>query len=296
MFKNPTSKKNVFFVISGVLVIISLISFFVRGFNYDIDFSGGTSFQIALGKEYTSDMEDTVNSIISEISGNTAQIQKTGDGTEMLIKTSELTNEQQTEVVEKLKESFGIDQSGILNVEKVGETVSKRLIGDSFKAVLIAIILMLIYITFRFDFQSGTSAVIALAQDVILMLGAYSLFQLPISTSFIAAVLTIVGYSINATIVVFDRVRENTKMMRKSSYNEIASKSIYQSYTRAINSSLTTLFTIGALYILGVTSIRQFALPIIIGIFCGTYSSLFIAPNFWAFWKESGVKGKRTGR
>jgi len=146
--------------------------------------------------------------------------------------------------------------------------------------------LMLIYITIRFDFQSGTSAVLALAHDVIIMLGFYALFGFTVNTGFIAAILTIVGYSINATIIVFDRVRENSRMMKKATPDEIADKAITSSYLRAINSSLTTLFTIGVLYVMGVASIKEFALPIIVGIVAGTYSSLFIAGPFWAWWKK----------
>ncbi|MBE7054848.1 MAG: protein translocase subunit SecF, partial [Ruminococcaceae bacterium] len=157
-------------------------------------------------------------------------------------------------------------------------------------AIALAIILMLLYITFRFDFQSGTSAVLALAHDVIIMLGFYSLFQFTVSTSFIAAILTIVGYSINATIIVFDRVRENNRLMRKATPDEVADNAIKSSYYRAINSSVTTLLTIGVLYVMGVDSIREFALPIIVGIIAGTYSSLFIAGPFWAWWKSADKK------
>jgi preprotein translocase SecF subunit len=179
-----------------------------------------------------------------------------------------------------------------INIDKVAASTSARLIGDTFKAVLIAIVLILIYISFRFDFKSGVCAIMALAHDVILMFGFYSVFQLTINTSFIAAVLTIIGYSINATIIVFDRIRENVRNMKKASFDEKASAGIKSSYTRTLFSSLTTLFTIGALYVFGVTSIREFALPIIVGIVCGAYSSLFVAPTFWGWWKSVSVKKK----
>ena len=170
-------------------------------------------------------------------------------------------------------------------MENVDGTVSGRLIGDSLKAIFLAVILMLLYITIRFDFQSGTCAVIALVHDVLIMLGAYAIFGFTVSTSFIAAILTIVGYSINATIIIFDRVRENNRTMKKATPDQIADNAITASYLRAINSSITTLFTIGVLYVMGVDSIKEFALPIIIGIVAGTYSSLFIAGPFWAMWK-----------
>ncbi len=177
-----------------------------------------------------------------------------------------------------------------INIDKVAASTSARLIGDTFKAVLLAIILILIYISIRFDFKSGVCAIMALAHDVILMFGFYSLFQLTVNTSFIAAVLTIIGYSINATIVVFDRVRENVRNMKKATFDEKAGAAIHSSYTRTLFSSLTTLFTIGALYVLGVSSIREFALPIIVGIVCGAYSSLFVAPTFWGWWKSVSIK------
>lgn len=206
------------------------------------------------------------------------------------VKTIELTNEQSDEVIEKIISTLKLKEDALLSNDKVSGTMSGRLIGDSFKAILLAIVLMLAYITIRFDFRSGTCAVLALAHDVIIMLGFYSLLGLTVNSGFIAAVLTIVGYSINATIVVFDRVRDNMRTMKKASNDAIADSAINASYLRAINSSLTTLFTIGVLYIMGVTSIKEFALPIIVGIIAGTYSSLFIAAPFWALWKNSSGK------
>ncbi len=197
---------------------------------------------------------------------------------------TEVAVEDTTEVVEEVK---GLEKAAI-SIDKVSATTSARLIGDTFLAVLIAIALMLVYIAWRFDFKSGVCAVIALAHDVILMFGFYSIFQFTMNTSFVAAVLTIIGYSINATIVVFDRVRENNRMMgKKATWDEKADKAITTSYTRTLYSSLTTLFTIGALFVLGVSSIQEFALPIIVGIVCGAYSSLFVAPTIWAIWKKS---------
>ena len=195
--------------------------------------------------------------------------------------------EDATDVVEEVK---ALEKAAI-SIDKVSATTSARLIGDTFLAVLIAIVLMLIYIAWRFDFKSGICAVIALAHDVVLMFGFYSVFQFTMNTSFVAAVLTIIGYSINATIIVFDRVRENARLMRKATYNEVADNAIKSSYFRAINSSITTLLTIGVLYVLGVDSIREFALPIIVGIVAGTYSSLFIAAPVWAVWEKATKKG-----
>lgn len=294
MFSSPTSKRKIFFSISGFLVVLSIILLFVRGLNYGIDFTGGNTLQFNLGKtQYSSKVEDQIRGIVKEASGsNDITIQKTGEN-DVSIKTVELTNEQSDKIIEDMKSAFNLKQKNVLANDKVSGTVSGRLIGDSLKAILLAIVLMLVYITFRFDFQSGSSAVLALTHDVMIMLGFYALFGFTVNTGFIAAVLTIVGYSINATIIVFDRVRENQRTMKKASFDEIADNAIRSSYFRAINSSLTTLFTIGVLYVMGVDSIREFALPIIVGIIAGTYSSLFIAGPFWAWWKASGKKNAR---
>ena len=335
MFKNPCANRKVFFTISIILVVVSVLSMALRGFNFGIDFTGGTTFEIEhIYKEYTGELEEDIQKMVLDVKSDASvQIQSVGtDG--IFIKTTELTNEESDLFVtallaylndeevsmdvtgsteEALEEALVVEEAteatepaeeeteaeavvdptylteSSVKTDKVSATTSARLIGDTFKAVLLAIILMLIYITIRFDFKSGLSAVLALAHDTILMFGFYSIFQLTMNTSFVAAILTIIGYSINATIIVFDRVRENNKMM-KGTYSEKADNAIVHSYTRTLYSSLTTLFTIGALYVMGVASIREFALPIIVGIVCGAYSSLFVAPTFWALWKESNKK------
>lgn len=288
---SPTGKRKVFFTISAILIVISIVLLFVKGLNYGIDFTGGSTLQFDLNKtKYSSSVESQIRDIVKKHADtNDITIQATGDKG-VSIKTIELTNEQSDAIIEDMKKEFNLKQKHLLANEKVSGTVSGRLIGDSVKAIILAIILMLVYITFRFDFQSGTSAVVALAHDIVIMLGFYSLFGLNVNTSFLAAILTILGYSINATIVVFDRVRENQRLMKKASYDEIADKAIKGSYLRAINSSLTTLFTIGVLYIMGVDSIKEFALPIIVGLVAGTYSSLFISGPFWAWWKGADKK------
>jgi len=288
---SPSANRKTFFIISGVLIILSIILLFTKGLTYGIDFTGGTTLQFDLGKtKFSADVESKIRDIVKENANtNDITIQKTGEKG-VSIKTIELENEQSDAVIEAVKKEFKLEQKHVLANEKVSGTVSGRLIGDSVKAIILAIILMLIYITIRFDFQSGTTAVMALAHDVIIMLGFYALFGFTVNTGFIAAVLTIVGYSINATIIVFDRIRENTRLMKKTSYDVIADSAVKASYFRAINSSLTTLFTIGVLYVVGVDSIKEFALPIIVGIVAGTYSSLFIAGPFWAWWKGSDKK------
>ena len=285
----PTAYRKIFFSISAILIVIGIVFLFINGLNLGIDFTGGTIFEFELGEtQYSKDVEAQISDIVKKHSAKAESIvQKTGDKA-VSIKTVELSNEQSEKVIDEITSAF--KGSKMIKNDMVNGTVSGRLIGDSLKAILLAVILMLIYITFRFDFQSGTSAVVALIHDVLIMLGFYAVFQVTVSTSFIAAILTILGYSINATIIVFDRIRENNRTMKKASPDEIADNAIRASYLRAINSSLTTLFTIGVLYVMGVDSIKEFALPIIVGIVAGTYSSLFIAGPFWALWKG----GKKT--
>ena len=241
---SPTAKRKIFFTISAVLVALSIILLFVRGLNFGIDFTGGNSIEIDMKKEIKnfSEVEETVEDIVkSQTKADNVIVQKTGSSG-ISIKTTEISNEESDAVVNEIKKKFSLSDENIISNEKVSAAVSGRLIADSLKAIFIAIILMLIYITIRFDLQSGASAVLALTHDVLIMLGFYALFGLTVNTSFIAAILTILGYSINATIVVFDRVRENNRTMRKASFDAIADDAIKSSYFRAINSSLTSAF------------------------------------------------------
>ncbi len=226
--------------------------------------------------------ENEVRDVLKGIEGVTvSSVVKSEDG--FVLKLNELDTEHASNVKTALADHFG--RIRISSEDKVSATVGAELWRNAITAVVIAALLMLVYITFRFELLSGLSAVLALVHDLLIMLSIYAIFQLPVGTSFIAALLTILGYSINATIVVFDRIRENTRYLKKESFKEIANKSIWQSMTRAINTSVTTLLTIVMVYILGVTSVRQFALPIIIGIICGTYSSVFLASSFWTMFR-----------
>ncbi|MGN0179147.1 MAG: protein translocase subunit SecF [Monoglobaceae bacterium] len=175
----------------------------------------------------------------------------------------------------------------------ISPTTGRDLARSALWMSILACLAILIYVTIRFEFTSGVVAVIALVHDVLILLGIYSIARISVDTNFIAAVLTVLGYSINNTIVIMDRIRENTRHARKESYAEIADKSILQTINRSINTTITTLLTIGMVYILGVSSIKQFALPIIIGIVIGFYSSVFDVGSLWATWKDAGVKSKK---
>lgn len=216
-----------------------------------------------------------------------SSVQKAGDGTHVIIKLMEIDTVTRDALCNILAGEYGLDLTNdLLGVSNVGASVSSDLRNAAILATMIAILLMLVYISFRFEVLSGLSAVICLAHDVFVMFAAYSIFQIPLNSTMIAAVLTILGYSINATIIVFDRVRENVRLHSKESFDDNVDRSIKQTLTRSINTTITTLFTIGMVYILGVDSIKQFALPIIVGIFAGLYSSVCLSGNIWAALKK----------
>ncbi|MDO5477623.1 MAG: protein translocase subunit SecF [Clostridia bacterium] len=307
---NFTKNSKIFAIVSLVLILAGVVGLIVNGgLNYGIDFTGGTNIQLSMKTDSyeivatTAEIED----VVKEALGG-AEVQAQSMGTDaIVIKTVELggylNEEGEAEATEgesdvekvfsaieaKYNVSIPEDER---NVTTISASTSKKILTDSLSATLLAVVLMLLYITIRFEFLSGAAAVIGLVHNIIIMIGAYALFRLPINNSFVAAVLTIVGYSINNTIVIFDRVRENVKKERKLSYKEIADRSVSQSLARTINSSITTLITIGMLYIMGVNSIREFALPIIIGIVAGTYSSIFLCAPIWVKMKSAFIKKK----
>jgi len=285
---NIVNKRNIFFAISLIVMIIGAVCFAVNGgLNTDIDFTGGTAIYVDLGTAFD---EIAIRDCINPVEGVTvSSVQKTGE-TSAVVKTTPIDTELRTKVTEALSAKF--TGSTVLSVDNVSANVGKELWSNAALSIAIAVILMLIYITFRFELLSGISAIIALAHDMLVMIAIYAIFRFPVNTSFIAAILTILGYSINATIVIFDRIRENTRFLKKETFGDIVNKSIWQSMGRSINTSITTLLTIVMVYILGVPSIKDFALPLIIGIIAGTYSSIFIAGQFWVLFKGKDTKAK----
>lgn len=197
---------------------------------------------------------------------------------------------------EEAAASTGALESGVRlkGMDDISPSSGQELARSAFWMSILACAAILVYITIRFEFTSGCVAIIALVHDVLLLLGIYSLFRWSVNINFIAAVLTVLGYSINNTIVIMDRIRENTRHSRKETYGEIANNSVWQTMTRSINTTITTLLTIGMVYVLGVASIKAFALPIIIGIVVGFYSSVFITGPLWATWRDSAVKAKKA--
>lgn len=293
------SKKAVFFVISGVLIIGGFVCMGINksssgnALNYSLEFLGGTSTTVTFPEDMTiEELDATVVPVIEEISGDpNVQTQKVQGSNEVIFKTKTLTVEQRDELNTALAEQFGVDEETIL-AETISSTVSSEMRSDAILAVLVSVICMLAYVWFRFkDVRFGASSVLALVHDVLVVLAFYAVAKVSVGNTFIACMLTIVGYSINATIVIFDRVRENMGLEgSKADLKELVNRSISQTLTRSIFTSLTTFIMVAVLYVLGVSSIKEFALPLMVGIACGAYSSVCLAGAMWYLMKTKIVK------
>lgn len=268
-----------FLGLSVVLVVLSLAVILTRGLNYGIDFSGGSLTQIKFEKVVSlaeiNSVLDNVAKNIPQLSGNNRKVQ-VSEGNTVIIRTQELTEAQKDALLESLNT---VGKYDIDKVEKVGASIGKELKTSAVYSLLIGAVLIVAYITVRFEFIFSLGAIIALIHDLIIAIGVISLLGYEVDTPFIAAVLTILGYSINDTIVVFDRIRENIKRKTKQklTFEELLDKSINQVMIRSINTSVTTLFAIIAILIFGGDSLRTFIVTLLVGILAGTYSSVFIA-------------------
>ena len=287
---NVIKSKWICLGISLVIILAGVVSFFVQGFNLDIDFTGGTTITVDMeGKSFNI---DDVEKLISDTLGFRASNVQKADG-DLLINISAdgkaLSPEQRETLFAAIKTNYILSEANEPSFDSIDPTIGKELRESAILSCIIALILMLAYITFRFDLWSGIAAVLSLAHNVFVLLAVYTIFQLNINTTFIAAILTIVGYSINDTIVTFDRIREIGRKVRKTPFSVIANKGVNETVTRSIFTSVTTLLTIVVLYVIGVTSIKEFALPSIVGIIVGTYSSIFIASPIWVMFKKDNV-------
>ena len=266
--------------------------------NYSLEFTGGTSMTVNFEERYDlAKAESDILPVIAKaanISEADVQVQNVQNSNEIVFKTSELSNDQREAVQTALEDNFKIKE---FNMENISSTISSEMQRNAIVSVLIATILMLIYIAIRFsDVKFGAAAVVALLHDVLVVFAVYSIGRLSVGNTFIACMLTIVGYSINATIIIFDRIRENMVTMSKDNYATIVDTSISQTLTRTIYTSLTTFVMVFVLYIMGVTSIKEFALTLMCGIVCGAYSSVCITGPLWYMLKtKMGKEDKNTG-
>ena len=298
-------KRAIFFIIALVFALSAPIAMAYHGsndgshLNYSLEFAGGTAATVEFGEEYSlEDLENEVKPVVAEITGdNDITFQQVQDSTQVIIKTRELSIDERASLNTALTESFNVSEDGV-DYENISATISNDMRSSAIRAAIIVVICMLIYIWIRFrDLRFASSSVIALIHDLLVVLAFYAVFRLSVGSQFIAVMLTILGYSINATIVIFDRIRENLKVMKGEDYKGIVNASITQTLTRSAYTTLTTFISIFVLYLIGVPSIKEFALPIIIGLIAGAYSSIFISGNLWYVMKTRlGKKAAKTSK
>ncbi len=276
--------RKIWFLISLVLIIPGFICMGMRGFNFGIDFTGGTIMDLRFEQPVT--LSDVRASLAKyDLDGSTIQLAGAESGIEssenVMIRTVDLEENQRKEVMASLTQDVG--PYTVLREEKVGATIGGELITNAVLALVISWALIILYVAYRFEWRFGVSAVLALIHDIIIVLAVFSLTQRQIDSSFIAALLTIVGYSINDTIVIFDRIRENLKLhfRRGGDINELVNRSIYQTLTRSLYTVFTVLFTTFALYYFGGETTKDFAFALLVGFASGCYSSIFIASQLW---------------
>jgi len=273
---NLIGRRKVWYIVSLLIIIPGIFSLLFQGLNLGIDFTGGNLIQVKFDQDVTSTQ---VRNVFSEHVKEGISVQQTDDNN-FLVRTPVLTEEQGAQIIDSLSSQLGKNE--ILRNEHVGPVIGKELALNALYALVIASVLMVAYITFRFEFRFALAAIAALLHDVLIVVVLFSLFQIEIDSAFVAAVLTIIGYSVNDTIVVFDRIRENLRGNNKKEDRELlVNRSVLQTLSRSINTVLTTLFPLIALLLFGGSTIKVFALALLIGISSGCYSSIFVASPIW---------------
>lgn len=291
--------RKIWFLFSALIIVSGLICMYVRGFNFGIDFTGGTIIDlkfdrpVAIAEVRSSLAKYGLDGATIQLSGAQSDVTESED---MMIRTVDLEENQRKEVMASLRSDVG--DYTVLREEKVGATIGGELIQNAVLALLVSWALIIFYIAYRFEFKFGIAAVLALVHDILVVLAVFSFTQRQIDSSFVAALLTIVGYSINDTIVIFDRIRENLKLhfRRGGDIDELVNRSVFQTLTRSLYTVFTVLFTTFALYFFGGETTKDFAFALLIGFGVGCYSSIFIASPLWiAFrnWSEERRQAKR---
>ncbi|MBP8036562.1 MAG: protein translocase subunit SecF [Negativicutes bacterium] len=279
--------RNWFFAFSLLLILVSLASLATQGLNLGIDFTGGTLIDLKFAKPVSvAEVRDVLKDYKLENSVvQLAATEKTDAAPNVLIRTHVLSEAERKSVLEGFTAKLG--KFDIMRIEKVGATIGSELTREAIIALLLSWLMMIAYISYRFEFRFGVAGILSLVHDVLIVLGVFSILRKEIDASFVAALLTIVGYSINDTIVIFDRIRENLKAMKKGeTLPEMVDRSIWQTMTRSIYTVLTVLFATGSLYFLGGETTKNFSLALLIGFVSGTYSSIFNASPIWVLWKQ----------
>ena len=276
------------FILSSIIIMIGLVSMVTRGFNLGIYFAGGTILDLRFEQAVSvASVRDSLKH--EQLENSTIQLAgdvNDGKSRNVFIRTHALEDDQRRAVMSDLQKNVGSFE--VLRIEKVGAVIGEELTMQAIWAILVSCVLMIVYISYRFEFRFAVSGIIALLHDVLIVLGVFSVFHLEIDSAFVAALLTIVGYSINDTIVIFDRIRENMKTHRRSeSLHDMVDRSIWQTMTRSIYTVLTVIFATAALFFFGGDTTKNFSLALLIGFFAGAYSSVFIASPIWVWWKTT---------
>ncbi|NDO19317.1 protein translocase subunit SecF [Lachnospiraceae bacterium MD329] len=291
--KELTKNRWKFVLIPALVIAIGIIMYIVHGgFNFDVEFMGGVRMQVNMHSEF--DNKEIVDLIQTNTTDTvSATVQKGSTNEIAVIKTPPVEDNVKTEIFNAIKDKYSLQDSDLISESSASASFGLETQRKALMYTLLAIICILIYIAIRFEWRSAVMAVVALAINVVVMAAVYTITNIPLNTTFIAAMLTVIGYSINNTIVIFDRIRENQKMRKKDeTISAMVDRSIFETMGRTINSTITTLITIVLIYILGVSTIKDFSLPLIVGIIAGAYTSIFIASTFWAAWRESEMKAK----
>lgn len=282
-------RSKLWFAISLLVIIPGIFCMFTKGFNFGIDFTGGTIIEMEFQQEVTLPQ---VRDVLREYNLDNATIQLSGDvsnveaSKDVMIRTMDLEENDRKAVMASLKDEIG--DYTVLREEKVGATIGGELITDALMATVISWILIILYVSYRFEWRFGVAAILTLIHDVLIVLSVFSFLQKQVDSSFVAAILTIIGYSINDTIVIFDRIRENQRLhfKRGGDLNELANRSIYQTLTRSLYTVFTVLFTTFALYFFGGDTTKDFSFALLVGFFSGSYSSIFVASPLWVVLKN----------
>ncbi len=289
-------------LLPAAILLAGLIVGIFSGMNLGIDFTGGTMMTIDMGTDFnTAVVYEAFEEQGFSSKDITVTVSGSGEDAQALVrfpdtKDGEKENAIRAAVEASIQETYASAQ--VISTERVGAVAGKELVWNAISSVAIACVLMLLYICFRFEWHFGLTAVVALLVDVGVMVAVVTLLRLQVNSSFIAAVLTIVGYAINDTIVIFDRIRENRRLYTKKEYGNaaLADLSVKETLSRTINTTITTLLTIVTLYVLGVASIKEFALPIIVGLLAGNFTSIFVAPSLWGLWMDKSDLKKAAAK
>lgn len=278
---NIMGRRKTFYAISMAVILVGLISLAVRGLNLGIDFTSGALIQLGFDDAVTAEAIETVlsSSAAADLGVSKYQVRMSGDHRAAMITINPIAQSAEASLIDMVSED--VAEAHLLSSDKVDPIIGRELVRKAVIALLLASVGILIYVSIRFEPRFAAAGVIALIHDVLVVLTVFSLFQIEINSPFIAAILTVIGYSINATIIVFDRIRENLAKVKTDSVSELANLSINQTLLRCLYTSLTTLFCAVALHVFGVTAIRDLTLAFLIGIIAGTYSSVCMASSVW---------------